>query len=482
MPITSSSACQHISVAASLLCLLAAPAFAAPTRMSDEQIVQDLRMNTSRLARENKFSGTVLLAKEGKILFVHAYGLSDRTFDVPNNIDTKFNLGSMGKMFTGVSIMQLVEQGKMSLDDKLIKDFPDYPNKDVANKITIRQLLTHTSGLGDFFGPEFDASSMAEFDTLESLLPLFVNKPLLFKPGTKWSYSNAAFIVLGLVIQHLSGESYYNYVREHVFAPAGMSDTGNEPWDWIVPNRASGYTAMGMPPGQLKSNIFMLQRGGSAGGGYSTVSDLLRFSKALQGDRLLSKTYTDMYMTGEVTTTRPAVSDGLGIFDEVHNGVHIHGHSGGAPGVNSVLSIYPSLDYVVAIMTNFDNDVSLVNDRLRMELTGVPLPQAIHLSSDALQAFAGKYAIVPLLPPGAPVGMHMTSPPVTVSVDRDGLTEDVGIGPKLRILPLSADTFFGQDDPSRRINFTRNGKGDVTGLTDEGTFPVPGPITAVKEP
>jgi CubicO group peptidase (beta-lactamase class C family) len=449
----------------------------SPRRMSDAQIVQDLKNNLDRLVREDRFSGAVLLAKNGTILFTHAYGFADHAFNVPNRVDTKFNLGSMGKMFTGVAILQLVEQGKLSLDDVLIKDLADYPNKEVANKITIYQLLTHTSGLGDFFGKEFADSSMEKFQTLESLLPLFVDKPLLFEPGSKWSYSNAGFIVLGLVIQHVSGQSYYDYVREHIFAPAGMTNTDNYRTDADIPNLAIGYTKMGEAQGQPRRlNVLMLQRGGSAGGGYSTVEDLAKFVQALDGNKLLTKQYKDMDMSGKVPTGRPGGPKyAFGMEEQFVNGVRIVGHGGGGPGINSNLDMYPDLGYTVAIMTNYDpGTVNLVNDRLRWELTGQLLPQAIRLPPAELGAYAGKYTPTP--PPNAPPGM--SPPQIEIAVDNGGLV--VNVGAKHKFLPLGPAEFFDEDAFQARLTFARDANGQMTGLTISGAGPIP--IKATKLP
>ena len=476
---------KQIDTRAGFLCLfcwlstVAAPAQSAPQveplhRLTDAQIIQDLGKNVDRLAAQDKFSGAVLVAKGDKILFEHAYGYADHAFNVSNKLDTKFNLGSMGKMFTGVAVLQLAQQRKLSLDDKLIKDLPDYPNKDIANQISIRQLLTHTSGLGDFFGPEFIGSSMAKFNTLESLLPLFVNKPLQFEPGSKWSYSNAGFIVLGLVIQHVSRETYYDYVRTHIFEPAGMSNTDNLPWDADVPDRAVGYTMADSPGAPRKSNIFVLQRGGSAGGGYSTVEDLLKFAEALQEGKLLDKTYTDMDMTGQVATSRPGAKYGYGMEESFVNGVRIVGHGGGGPGINSNLDMYPGLGYTVAIMSNYDNGMFLVNQRLQMELTGESLPKAVQLSPDVLKSLVGTYS------PAVAAGQRMTPPPLLITADDKGLWLQF-MGPKRRFVPASAETFFDPDLPRAHLNFARDEKGQITDLTATG-LGSPAPIKATKEP
>lgn len=456
-----------------------APAAGLAHRMTDAEIVQELRTTIDGLVKDDQFSGAVLLAKNGRLLFEHAYGYAERAFDVPNRIDTKFNLGSMGKMFTGVAILQLAEQGRLSLDDTLSRDLPDYPNREIAGQITIRQLLTHTSGLGDFFGPEFMESSMAKYGTLESLVPLFVHKPLQFAPGTRWSYSNAGFIVLGLVIQQVSGESYYEYVRTHVFGPAGMTASGNWTADSVVKNRAVGYTSQDAPPGSPRhSNVFALQRGGSAGGGYSTVEDLWKFAQALQGEKLLDHDYTTMDLAGQVSTPQ-GEKYGFGMTEAVLNGVRVVGHGGGGPGINSYLDMYPSLGYTVAIMSNYDpgTGAAMLQARLRKELTGQQMPKAITLSPAALHAFVGKYA--PAAPPGGRGGGVARSP-MAITADDGGLWVALGMGPAHRLLPLSTHEFFDPTSPDVRFSFVRSSHGEVTGLAATGLGPAP--VSAARLP
>ncbi len=190
------------------------------------------------------FSGDVLVASHGKPMFAEAYGLADREQKTPNALNTRFRIGSMNKMFTAVAIMQLVQQSKVSLDDPLGKFLPDYPNKDVATKVTVQHLLTHTGGTGDFFGPEFDAHRL-ELRTLNDYVKLYGSRPLRFEPGSKWEYSNYGFLLLGLIVEKASGQSYYDYVRDHIYKPAGMTSTASDPEDTAVPNRSTGYTSMG---------------------------------------------------------------------------------------------------------------------------------------------------------------------------------------------------------------------------------------------
>ena len=226
----------------------------------------------------------MLVAKDGTPVFAQAYGLADRERKIPNTLRTRFRLGSMNKMFTAVATLQLAQAGKLHLDDALIHYLPEYPNKELAAKVTLHQLLTHTGGTGDIFGPEFAAHRL-ELRTIGDYVNLYGNRALKFEPGSRWEYSNYGFILLGAVIEKVSGESYYDYVRKHVYAPAGMTSTGSEPESAAVPDRSIGYTD---EDGKLKPNTDTLPyRGMSAGGGYSTVEDLLRFANALQQHKLL---------------------------------------------------------------------------------------------------------------------------------------------------------------------------------------------------
>jgi D-alanyl-D-alanine carboxypeptidase len=171
--------------------------------------------------------------------------MADRERPIANNPETAFNLGSINKVFTQIAILQLGAAGKLDLDSTLATYWPDYPNRQVAGKITIRQLMRHTSGIGgNIFGPPA-SGKRNDIRTLNDYLPLFVDQPLAFEPGTRNAYSNAGYVLLGLLIQRLSGEDYYTYVREHIFKPAGMTHTGSFVVDSLPANTAIGYTRGG---------------------------------------------------------------------------------------------------------------------------------------------------------------------------------------------------------------------------------------------
>ena len=325
----------------------------------DAEVAKQIESFLEKQVASDRFSGSVLVVKGDRPIFKKAYGLASKSYQVPNRPDTKFNLGSMNKMFTAVAIVQLAEQGKLNFSDPIIKHWPDFPNKTAAEKITIHHLLTHTSGLADYFGNEFMKSSRDRFRKIDDYLPLFANKPLEFEPGKRFRYSNAGFMVLGGIVQRASGQDYFDYVRERIYKPAGMSNTDCYDLDEETPNLAIGYTREA--PGAARkgkgwqNNIFLhVIKGGPAGGGYSTTEDLVAFAAALRNQKLLSSKSTELLWSGKVDTGRSGSKYAYGFFDEKMHGKRIVGHGGGFSGINSKLDIYLDSDYTVAVMSNYD--------------------------------------------------------------------------------------------------------------------------------
>ena len=308
---------------------------------------------------KDSFSGVVLISKGAETLFKKAYGVGDKKGNTPNSEETKFNIGSMSKMFTAVAIAQLAEKGRLSFTDTISKYLPDYPNRPVAEKVTIHQLLTHTSGMGDYLNEKFYAN-LSSIKNIADILPLFVDEPLAFEPGSKWQYSNAGYVVLGLIIEKVSGRSYFDYVKEEIFKPAGMLNTDSFAKDEHVPNMAIGYTRMNPsggadPSAPRRENLDMRPlKGSPAGGAYSTAEDLLKFALALRGDKLLSRKFTELVTTGKVEAGGPIGKYGYGFGDKIFNGMHIVGHNGGGPGVGADFEMFPDLGYVSVILTNYD--------------------------------------------------------------------------------------------------------------------------------
>lgn len=268
-------------------CIAAAPLGAQTSQASpipEAQLVTRIETTVDSLAKLEEFSGIVLLARNGAPVFEKAYGFADREAKKPNTMETAFNVGSINKLFTQIAIRQLAAEGKLHLDSTLATYWPDYPNADVARKVTIRQIMGHRSGIGgDIFAAPPGKTRHAVRHNRD-YLPLFVDRPLNFEPGTRQQYSNAGYVILGMLVERLSGMDYYRYVHERIYRPAGMTRTGHWAVDSLPSNTAIGYTRH---EGPLERNTaFLPGRGSAAGGGYTTAHDLMRFMMALRGKKI----------------------------------------------------------------------------------------------------------------------------------------------------------------------------------------------------
>ena len=337
-----------------------------PPPRTEDQFVAEVEALLDRLVAADAFSGTVLLARDGDILFLRAYGLASRRYGVPNNVETRFNLGSMNKMFTSVVIGQLVEEGKLRLDDSLAKYVgEDWLPREVTEPIRIEHLLTHTSGLGSYFNDTYMSTARDRFRELDDYKPLVAGERSEFPPGTGWRYSNTGMLLLGVVIEKVTGTSYFDAVRERVYRRAGMRSSDCYDMDDPVPNLAMGYTREG---GALKENTFMhVIRGGPAGGGFSTALDLHRFARALTGGRLLGSDMTAKVLSAKTELGSPEYGYGFSI--DTVAGERVVGHSGGFPGISSNLDVFLDSGYVAVVLTNLDQAAGPVQDLLRELVT-----------------------------------------------------------------------------------------------------------------
>jgi D-alanyl-D-alanine carboxypeptidase len=218
--------------------VLPRPAEFAIRHLNDNELVTSLQKWLDEVA--DLFSGAVLVAKDGKTVFAQAYGLADREKKTPNTLKTRFRLGSMNKMFTAVATLQLVQNGKTRSEAPFGNYLTDYPNKDVASKVTIEQMLSHTGGTGDIFCPEFDKNRL-QLKTLQDYVKLYGNRGPEFEPAVAGSTATTVFFLLGVIVERVSGQNYYDYVRDHIFKPAGMIATASEPEDQVVADRSVGY-------------------------------------------------------------------------------------------------------------------------------------------------------------------------------------------------------------------------------------------------
>lgn len=326
------------AVAAALLLLPAR----AHGQAIDSSVARRLAYLLDSLSAAGRFSGTVLLAHHDVPVFERAYGLADRARGTPNTVETAYNLASVGKLFTRTAIEQLASAGKLDTNATIGRYWPDYPNRELARKATIAQLLEMSSGIGgDIFGTPATVHSIR---TISDYLQQFVNEPLEFEPGTKRAYSNAGYVVLGALVERVSGEEFRRYLTKHVFAPAGMTRTGFFDRDSLPPWAATGYTSGG--PGNQGAPLHpstetLPGRGSPAGGSYSTVGDLLRYVHAQR--------------TGIIAGT---------------SGKPI-GWIGGAPGASTFLAPDMPGDYTLIVLANVDPPIArVIQETVKGWLTG----------------------------------------------------------------------------------------------------------------
>jgi CubicO group peptidase (beta-lactamase class C family) len=344
-----------------------APSWAIANRaaMSPSWVAMRSRQMAQRGCRAGVFFGAVLMAHGAQVLLQEACGEASLRFHARNNIETRFNLGSMNKMFTAVAVMQLVEAGKVSLTDPLSRyaDESWLPH-DISSRITIEELLTHTSGLGSFFDDGFDQTSRELYRELDDYKPLIQTEKLAFVPGAKFQYSDTGMFMLGVVIEKASGENYFDYIRRHIYAPSGMNETDCYPMDEPVENLATGYGYYSKGPYHWRENTFShVFRGGPAGGGFSTVGDLFRFVRALESGKLVTPASLKM-----MWTDRPPNNYGAGFEISDTAAGKVVGHSGFFDGISARLSIFVDQGYVVAVLSNIDNGAPALMDSIGDEI------------------------------------------------------------------------------------------------------------------
>lgn len=323
-------------------------------------------------AKSGAFSGVVLVTRDGVPIYCAAHGLSNRARNVPNTIDTRFNLGSMNKSWTAIAIAQLVEQGKIDLDATVGRYVPDLPNQSIRDRVKVRHLLSHTSGMGTYFRNGFlrdkvFANSPADY------VSYYADDSLAFTPGARMRYSNAGYALLGLIIERVSGRPFYDYMKANVIDRAGMKsaayvDVRSHPADIAV-----GYGKPNGAPDAVENWDLIEQRSSPAGGAYASAADLAAFSRALWSGKLVSRALVDQFTTGQVAMG-PQMQYAFGFGVGSIGGWRHVGHNGGFPGVNAEFAMFPDQRIDVVVLANVDSPAaSGVKRRIMSALTGVRL-------------------------------------------------------------------------------------------------------------
>ncbi len=326
-----------------VILLAASTTFAQTKAAKIDALVQQYVAN-------RQFNGSVLVAEKGQVIFKKGYGMANMEWNIPNAPDTKFRLGSITKQFTAMLIMQLVEKGKLKLSGKVTDYLPDYPKAN-GDKITIHHLLTHTSGIPNYTSfPKFFETVSREPVTPESFIKRFDSMPLDFEPGTKFSYSNSGYFLLGVLIEKVTGKSYADVLTENILKPAQLANTGYDLFSPILPKRATGYEKKN--GGYVNSPYLDMTIPYAAGSMYSTVEDLYRWDQALYTDKLLSA-------SGKATMYIPFLDGyayGWGVrnakIGQLKDSLLLIEHTGGINGFNTIISRLPKDKQLVVLLNN----------------------------------------------------------------------------------------------------------------------------------
>ena len=343
-----------------LIPFVSPPPGAAGPGFADTALGEALDQYASRLADADVFSGTVLVARGDSTLFARAYGPADRDPLTPNSLDTRFELASLSKLFTAVAVAQLVEEGKLSFETTVAAALPDYPNPVVGQRITIHHLLTHTSGLPDYYRNGKYRQFEDSIRTLRDFWPTFAMDSLWSEPGARFDYSNSNYILLGAIVERASGLPFERYVQARIFDPAGMTSTCYcEPGAPRYATPHSRYTSGFGPTRRAVIERWVevpagaKRPGAPGGGGISTAGDLARFAQALLAHRLLSPSMTTEVLAPKVSTGDGG-SRGYGFEVNDWNDSRVVGHGGNFWGTMSQLDIYPNSGYIVVVLSNND--------------------------------------------------------------------------------------------------------------------------------
>jgi CubicO group peptidase (beta-lactamase class C family) len=394
----------------------------------------------------HEFMGSVLVAQDHKVLFEKSYGDANLELNVADSSLTKFRIGSMTKQFTAASILLLEERGKLSTDDYVKKYMPDAPP--AWDKITIYNLLTHTSGIPSFTSfPDYRATE-ATPTTPKNLVDRFRDKPLEFQPGEKWNYSNSGYVLLGYLIEKISGKSYADFVAENILKPLGMTDTGYDSNSAIIPHRASGYSPS--PNGPVNAGYIDMTIPFSAGALYSTTHDLLLWEQGLYEGKVLSAASL------KKMTTPFKENYGCGLMIQNVNGHLQYSHGGGIEGFNTAMAYYPDDKLTVIVLANLNGGAP---DDIAGKLAAVVHGEKVVLQSERkqiqlprelMQKYVGNYELAP--------GVF-----ITMSLDEDHFFTQLTGQPKFEVFPESETTFFLKVVDAQ-LTFETDSQGKVTDL------------------
>jgi CubicO group peptidase (beta-lactamase class C family) len=440
MKMTKKIFCRSLASLALLVLFTANAAAQDPAPKFDEYL--------NALADQQSFAGSVLVAHDGKVIFSKGYGLANVELDVPNTPQTKFRLGSITKQFTATGILLLQERGKLSVADPICKYFDNCPA--AWSEVTVHHLLSHTGGIPNFTSfPDYMPKMMMPVTTQE-MIARFKDKPLDFKPGEKWDYSNSGYFLLGAIIERVSGESYESFLRKNIFDPLKLTGTGYDHFDTILKKRATGYS---LSKGKMVNSAFLdMTQPYSAGSLYSTVEDLFLWNEALYSGKVLSAKSFEM-MT---TTVKNNYAYGLGVETKFNRKMIAHG--GGINGFATFIARFPEEKLTIVVLRNADYGVPGPG-KLSQDLAAIVFGEKyeipkhvteIKVEPKVLDGYLGKYQLAPNFV-------------LTISRSGDQLMAQATGQPQLALFAESETTFFPKVI-DLKITFVKDETGKVTHL------------------
>ena len=428
---------KKITLLLALFAILIVPQFA--TAQTTNEAAIDQLLSTFKADGPG---AAVLVAQKGKIIYQKAVGMADIELGVPLRTDHVFRIGSVSKQFTAMAILQLMEQGKLSLEDDITKFIPDYPT--TGKHITVEHLLTHTSGIKSYTDmKEWDDMTRRKDFTPGELVDYFKNQPMDFEPGTKWQYNNSGYILLGFIIEKVSGITYQEYIIKNMFQPLGMTHSYYGDVKPLIKNRANGYSQSDVSGTYANAEYLSMTQPYAAGSLLSTVEDLYTWTKALHNGKVVKSESFKKAITPYILPSGSNTHYGYGLSTGNLLGVTTIEHSGGINGFLSNLVYVPGDDVCVAILTNCDGEPpsGLADKILGLVLNKPMTPTAIKIDPKTLEDYTGVYE-------------NEEKEQRIISVENGELYSQRSGGARFKIVPFAADQFFFENSFSR-ISFIR---------------------------
>lgn len=453
-----------------ILCFILFPNPAFGQQEDPGQLADKFDKLLSEHFKSHEPGATALVARKGRIIYEKAFGMANLELNVPMRTEHVFKIASITKQFTAVAILQLLEEGKLDLQDEITRFIPDYPTQ--GYRITIEHLLTHTSGILDFAKIRETPNRMAGALTPEQMIDIFKERPLRFPPGTQWEYSNSGYFLLGYIIERITGKTYGEFLEEHIFKPAGMSRSFYGGETQLVPNRADGYTRG--QQGFINAPHISMTHPYAAGAILSTVGDLFRWNRALHSYKLIRKENLEKALTRYTLADGKKTRYGYGWrFGSIQDSPSLW-HSGGINGFTSIVMFLPEEDVFVAVLFNSDgNSPEEISAKLAALAIGKPYEyKPMALDRTGLLAYAGVYE-------------NENGRQRIITASNDTLYSQLGRGPRSSIQAYQKDKFFFDDNAMVTLEFTRSANGEIERLIlksrdgdevwNKTDKPIPGP-------